>query len=269
MRRRLSLSCPALQLDALSFYLSAPVEVELQLSVKIAGQWISLDAQQGTIANTGWNTIAVPDSVPPPMGSSRACASSSRAFTPAPSSASCCSSIRASASISRCCPAGARGAPGGHVPGRRAVLRALCLRAVSWRQPMTVPARPRSASAGCRCRKPHGAFGVLIGRRTTWSMAARTSSAAQGDDEAWWVEVKATWASDRRASRASWISATRSPRRRLFAQTTSVNVAPRPRSPPRARRPSRMTNRSWWSTGGTGRDRHHHHHPRRSPQDSS
>ncbi|HEX9831726.1 MAG TPA: hypothetical protein VGA66_01340, partial [Mycobacterium sp.] len=52
------------QMDAVSFYLSAPIEGELQVSVKQAGQWSDYPPEQGSVLSTGWNTIYVPASTP-------------------------------------------------------------------------------------------------------------------------------------------------------------------------------------------------------------
>ncbi|HEX9833839.1 MAG TPA: SpvB/TcaC N-terminal domain-containing protein, partial [Mycobacterium sp.] len=52
------------QMDAVSFYLSAPIEGELQVSVKQAGQWSDYPPEQGSVLSTGWNTIYVPAATP-------------------------------------------------------------------------------------------------------------------------------------------------------------------------------------------------------------
>lgn len=52
------------QMDAVSFYLSAPLAGELQVSVKQAGQWIDHPPEQGAVLSTGWNTIPVPAATP-------------------------------------------------------------------------------------------------------------------------------------------------------------------------------------------------------------
>jgi RHS repeat-associated protein len=52
------------QMEAVSFYLSAPIAGELQVSVKRAGQWIDFPPEAGAVVDTGWNTIPVPAIIP-------------------------------------------------------------------------------------------------------------------------------------------------------------------------------------------------------------
>ncbi|MFL6650857.1 MAG: SpvB/TcaC N-terminal domain-containing protein, partial [Sulfurifustaceae bacterium] len=48
------------QMDAVSFYLSAPLDGQYQLSIKQAGQWSDYPAERASTLSTGWNTIYPP-----------------------------------------------------------------------------------------------------------------------------------------------------------------------------------------------------------------
>ncbi|HLQ24523.1 MAG TPA: SpvB/TcaC N-terminal domain-containing protein, partial [Acidiferrobacterales bacterium] len=52
------------QMEAVSFYLSAPIDGQLQVSTKQAGLWTDFPAEAGAVMNTGWNTIYVPAATP-------------------------------------------------------------------------------------------------------------------------------------------------------------------------------------------------------------
>ena len=60
----LSLRRP-LQFEALSFYLSAPLAGEVQMSLKQAGQWLDFPPETGAVLDIGWNTVYVPATTPP------------------------------------------------------------------------------------------------------------------------------------------------------------------------------------------------------------
>ncbi|MGB5080716.1 MAG: hypothetical protein WBO23_08230, partial [Burkholderiales bacterium] len=52
------------QMEAVSFYLSAPLVGELQVSLKQAGQWLDFPPEAGAVLDVGWNTVYVPAATP-------------------------------------------------------------------------------------------------------------------------------------------------------------------------------------------------------------
>jgi len=170
------------QLDGVALYLSAPLAGQVQLSVQQGGVWSDLPAEAGASFDTGWNTIQLPASIPP---EGRAYDGVRLTFSGgSPGSAAEVRELRVIGSG-----LGRRGAPAmffvsypdaGQFHGRTAFL-----------QGFLEPYNNGSGNAsffvaGSQIVLPGGTF-------STNKSKDQAGFGSQADNDAWTLEIKATW----------------------------------------------------------------------------